>query len=585
MPETGFGILKYLYLLILSFLLLQNSVKAQSDFDYVKFIESVSSVPEDSLAKYLYNKSGEFERNDSLVAAGELINHSIEYAKLFSDTVLTGFCYIRQGGILRRLFEFNKSFTAFVNAYNISLQLPDTNMMLDAMAGIEVHYGQIDLIDSAMVYCYKAIEINKIKENFERLSDNYRGLGSYQTRYNEGGRSNSFLFDGIADSSLNAAYKSKNSYFLIYALTNYGFAMYDNDPEKGLKYLRAALDSARNFNRPTNALIYALTKTADKYLSTGFNEQARELVSEVLPIAIQLNNTQQQTHIYFLLGKMQFQDDSISKAIVSFTKAIKLAEKYRYNYFLPYIYRRLFDLYFSQNLFDSSFVYQGKYMNVFIEEHNQDMNREIARLSAKYQVEQKVEAIDNLTIINNQRKEIIGNQRRFIYSLIAGIIIVLILFVFLRLQYRKIKKAHLKLSLNALEINRKNKEIAELKKKRDQQLAVVHDVLKTKLIDLFENKEIYLKKGLTLSKTASKLKTNTSYVSSLINRYYHCKFNQFVNKYRIAKACELLSNRDKAHYSIEGIADLAGFKSKTVFNRAFKEATGVNPSTFRNATT
>ena len=103
--------------------------------------------------------------------------------------------------------------------------------------------------------------------------------------------------------------------------------------------------------------------------------------------------------------------------------------------------------------------------------------------------------------------------------------------------------------------------------------------------DLFENKKVYLQQELTLNKTASLLKTNTSYLSALINKDYDCKFNQFVNKYRIQKACELLSSSEKDIYSIEGIAELAGFKSKSVFNQTFKDATGVHPSTFRKATT
>ncbi len=37
-------------------------------------------------------------------------------------------------------------------------------------------------------------------------------------------------------------------------------------------------------------------------------------------------------------------------------------------------------------------------------------------------------------------------------------------------------------------------------------------------------------------------------------------------------------------YSIEGIADMAGFQSKSVFNRVFKEAVGIHPSVFRKAT-
>ena len=171
----------------------------------------------------------------------------------------------------------------------------------------------------------------------------------------------------------------------------------------------------------------------------------------------------------------------------------------------------------------------------------------------------------------------------FIIYFILIISILILLFILFK-QYKKIKNAYIKLSQNALELSRKNGEIAELRRKRDQQREDVYAGLKIKLEDLFERKEAFLKKDLTLAKTARLLKTNTSYLSGLINMNYHCKFNQFINKYRIQKACTLLSNRKMDYYSIEGIADMSGFKSKSVFNQAFKEATGVHPSVFRKAT-
>ena len=108
--------------------------------------------------------------------------------------------------------------------------------------------------------------------------------------------------------------------------------------------------------------------------------------------------------------------------------------------------------------------------------------------------------------------------------------------------------------------------------------------MKDKLDDLFEKNKIYLEKELSLSKTADLLKTNTSYLSAFINKNYNCNFNQFLNKYRIQYACELLSKRDMDKYSVEGIADLSGYNSKSVFNQVFKKAKGVNPSIYRKAT-
>ncbi len=577
----------YLTHLCLGFFILlpQYNLTAQNNFSYNKFLESIPNIPEDSLPYYLYQKSGGFLKADSLYAANELLSHSIEYAQKIPDSSLIGWSNLRRGKVFNELLKFNRSFIAFNKAFRISKQLHDTDMTLKAMSGIENYYYQIELIDSATAYCTKAIHINKIKKNYVNLSDNYRALASYQISYMDNGNNSSFLFDGLMDSSLNAAYKAKDPHYLVFALANYGSELYGRgDSMRGLEYLRSAIDSARNLPTPSNALIYSLTKSSALNLLSGKINKATALLNEALPMAIKLKDTRQLTHIYYLLGKLRYNSGRISQALTNYYKAINLAEKYRYRYYLPFIYRGLFNLYYTQGLSDSSFVYQKKYMDVFRKENNKEMKYEIARLSAKFQVEQKVEIIDDLTIISNQRKTIISNQKRFIALMGFGIIVMGSLFFLLYFQFRKIKKSHLKLSQNALELNRRGREIAKLRKKRDSQREDVYNDLKTKLKDLFENKKVYLKKDLTMTKTAHSLKTNTTYLSALIHKQYNCKFNQFVNKYRIEKACELLSNKDMNIYSIEGIADMAGFQSKSVFNRVFKEATGIHPSVFRKAT-
>ncbi len=581
------GIL-YLSHLCLGFFILfpQYNLTAQNNFSYNKFLESLHNIPEDSLPYYLYQKSGNFLKADSLYAANELLKHSIDYAQKIPDSSLIGWGNLRRGKVLNKLLRFNHSFIASNKAYRISRQLHDTDMMLQAMSEIENYYYQVELIDSATAYCTKAIHINKLKNNYVNLSDNYRALASYQISYMGNGKERSFLFDGLMDSCLNAAYKAQNPRYLVFALANYGTELYDRgEPKRGLEYLQAAIDSARNLPAPSKALVYSLTKASALNLSSGKMDKATTLLDEVLPMAVKLKDTRQLTHIYYLLGKLRFNNGLISQALTNYYKAINLAEKYRYKYYLPFIYRGLFNLYYTKGLSDSSFAYQQKYMDVFKKENNKEMNYEIARLSAKFQVEEKAEIIDDLTIINNQRKTIISNQRRFIALIGLGFFVVSFLFSLLYFQFRKIKRSHLKLSQNALELNQKRKEIAELRKKKDLQREDVYNDLMAKLENLFENKKVYLQKDLTMSKIARSLKTNTSYLSALIHKHYQCKFNQFVNRYRIEKACELLSNRGMDIYSIEGIADMAGFQSKSVFNRVFKEATGIHPSVFRKATT
>ena len=553
---------------------------AQEHFDINKFIESLGDYPDDSLAYILYQKSQNYINADSLEFANELLINSIDIAQQQHDTLLIGLCKLQQGRIFNDLLKFNNSFQAYNQAYEISININDTNIMIRAMKGIESYYGHLEMIDSAIIYCSRAISINKAQKNYYELTFNYQNLFNYQSYSGyvyEGG----FVIEGLWDSSLMAARKSGDSRLLCGALTNFGMKIINDYPEKAYQLFYTAIDSARKLPVPSQALVYALTKTSDMFFQVNKDEEAEIFLREAYALIQKTKDKRQLTNLTYLFGDMMYKKDSISEAIEYYSDAIELAEKYRYNYYLPYIYKRLFNLYYSEKMFDSSYVFQQKYMEAFKKKHNREISIQVAKLSAKYEFEQKVEVIDNLTIINNQKKTMIANQRKFIIMLAFAIIAISGLFVFMYYHFKKIKKVNRKLSQNAIELNIKNKEIAEFKKKREDQLEVVHDDLKDKLEELFENGEIYIKKDLTLNSTALALKTNTSYLSGIINQDYECNFSQFVNKYRVKKACEFLSNRKKDIYTIESIGESVGFKSKSVFNQAFKEATGVNPSTFR----
>ncbi len=78
---------------------------------------------------------------------------------------------------------------------------------------------------------------------------------------------------------------------------------------------------------------------------------------------------------------------------------------------------------------------------------------------------------------------------------------------------------------------------------------------------------------------AEEIKTNTTYLSKIINSLYQKKFTAYINDLRIDYVLDRLKN-DKLfrRYSIQSIANEIGFKSKESINSAFKNRIGVLPS-------
>lgn len=102
-------------------------------------------------------------------------------------------------------------------------------------------------------------------------------------------------------------------------------------------------------------------------------------------------------------------------------------------------------------------------------------------------------------------------------------------------------------------------------------------------IDLVEymKKRPYHKLNLNIEDIAEALNTNTRYVSQVINETFEMNFFNFVNKFRIDEAKEILQSKDSERYTIEGVAKMVGFNSKSSFNGAFKKSTGYTPSEYK----
>jgi AraC-like DNA-binding protein len=92
--------------------------------------------------------------------------------------------------------------------------------------------------------------------------------------------------------------------------------------------------------------------------------------------------------------------------------------------------------------------------------------------------------------------------------------------------------------------------------------------------------ELYTDSKLTLKQLANDLGTNTRYLSMVINEFQGRNFNQMLNYYRVKKVMRLLVDNEAESYSYLGLAQKAGFHSKSVFIAAFKSQTGTTPSEF-----
>ncbi len=91
----------------------------------------------------------------------------------------------------------------------------------------------------------------------------------------------------------------------------------------------------------------------------------------------------------------------------------------------------------------------------------------------------------------------------------------------------------------------------------------------------------YLDENLTLLKLADLLNTTDKKISALLNQHMQTTFYDLINKHRIVAVKEKLASEEFGKYSLLGIAQSCGFKSKSSFYRIFKNETGISPAEYK----
>ena len=101
------------------------------------------------------------------------------------------------------------------------------------------------------------------------------------------------------------------------------------------------------------------------------------------------------------------------------------------------------------------------------------------------------------------------------------------------------------------------------------------------LLQLFENRNLYLEPKLQLQEVADLLNITTHNLSQTINSTTGKPFYDFVNGYRVKHLQKLLADRSKKKFTILALGMDSGFNSKASLNRIFKEETGLSPKEYQ----
>ena len=99
------------------------------------------------------------------------------------------------------------------------------------------------------------------------------------------------------------------------------------------------------------------------------------------------------------------------------------------------------------------------------------------------------------------------------------------------------------------------------------------------ICELMEREHLYLNNKLKLSDVAERLGSNRNSISACINNQLNCSFSQFIGKYRVEYAQQLM--RNKPDMKTTEVWMQSGFTTEVSFFRTFKAFTGMTPNEWR----
>jgi len=106
--------------------------------------------------------------------------------------------------------------------------------------------------------------------------------------------------------------------------------------------------------------------------------------------------------------------------------------------------------------------------------------------------------------------------------------------------------------------------------------------LKESLLRIMEKEKPYLNNELRLDSLADLLNISRNQTSQIINEQFNLSFFDFINRYRVEDATQLLIEPQEENLNITNIAYSVGFNNRASFYKAFRKFTNKTPSDFLN---
>jgi tetratricopeptide (TPR) repeat protein len=513
------------------------------------------------------------------------LNRSVEHSKKSGDA--RSLC---QGyAILGELYFFREERLQSIKYFKLSLNTDSLSNhdLLDIYNKMGIIYGDAGNIPRSMEFFNKALGLAKQKNDRDQMGYIYANIAGVFDRINN--QEKCIEYD---EKALSIFREANNIHGQGYILNGLGMTYYESgEYGKAMENYRQALAIQLKKN-DFQKVAFILTNLGDLFLKLNLPDSALACYTHSLVYSEKNGDKLSKCCTFLSLGRLYMDRKNMDRALYYTNKSLHLSKEINYRVNLEEIYLLLSEIYDKTGRHQASLACLQK-RNAVRDSSLNARSQEIAmEMAIKYETGEKKEEISKL---NHEVDEKNAKIHDVLLVSLGIFILATILFITIYYYYRKrLKpKVHsLDLILNQVSVmkekdSRRMKSLKNIFPSEIEHGAAineqVHDIPSSLIHDLealMKEEKIYLDENITLADVALRLKTNTSYLSRLVNDHYQVNFSSFINKFRIEEAKELIRNNRQETLSFEGISRNSGFRSRSSFNQAFKSITGMTPSQF-----
>lgn len=444
------------------------------------------------------------------------------------------------------------------------------------------------------------LQIVKFKANIALLNES---VGNYQLSIKILKQNDAFLDKNESLYEKDQFQNSKSNTYTNLGNSYEGY--YNKNREKA--YL---LDSAEYYYKQSIAYSdrFIDNKTTSKlslgniYLFKKEYTNAEKIYYDISFYAKQTDNEGLYQIANYNLGDLYYSAKKYDKALIFLKKVDSISEKNKIkdNSYIKsnYIQAKIYSI---KNEPELAYKHSKIYLDSY-EKYEGNLREET--LEVNYKLGTADLSDEMLSVQEKYKYEVFWNKALKVFYVILVVGIVFFLIKNIRDKNKAQKKMNALIEEFKSNLEKKELEKAEIEKAPTEKAAIevleaedptlkkenanlsIDEAKENKIVEkllALEEKLEYLNADFTLSYAAKKIKTNTTYLSYVVNKRFGKSFSEYSNELKINYVInQMITNHLYRKYSTQAIAESVGFKNAVSFAKSFRKRTGVSPAQFAN---